>query len=167
MRDDILGRANETERRSGRTRSRRAGAHCYLPAPLIVMEQRLTPIHESALADAMRLIVQFSERTGIPIPELNVAAKAKLTTFTSDITWRLATAANRTILVQIRERFSQRVIDTKQGATLTRSAISRNAWKEEPVFLEDLRRVWPTITSSTIDRTLPGPPSPCRCDRSQ
>ena len=46
----------------------------------IIIEQRLTPIHEAALADAIRLIVQFSERTGIPIPELNEAAKSKLET---------------------------------------------------------------------------------------
>jgi hypothetical protein len=56
----------------------------------IIMEQRLTPIHEAALTDAMRLIVQFSERTGIPILELNETARSKLETFTSEITVRLA-----------------------------------------------------------------------------
>ena len=43
----------------------------------IIMEQRLTPIHEAALTDAMRLIVQFSERTGIPILELNETARSE------------------------------------------------------------------------------------------
>jgi hypothetical protein len=40
----------------------------------IRMEQLLTPIHENALADAMRLIVQFSQNTKIPIAELSKVA---------------------------------------------------------------------------------------------
>jgi hypothetical protein len=75
--------------------------------------QRLTPLHEAALADAMRLIVHFSERTGIPVGELSETAKPKLTNFTSEITERMATAANRMslsqMLAQARGRFDQRV----------------------------------------------------------
>ena len=78
-----------------------------------VMEQRLAPIHETALTDVMRLIVQFSERTGIPILELSETATPKLATFTSDITGRMATAANRMsltqLLTQARARFDLRV----------------------------------------------------------
>ena len=97
----------------------------------IVMEQRLTPIHETALADAMRLIVQFSERTSIPISELSEAAKAKLVTFTSEITERMATVAKRMnlaeILSQARDRFDRRVenalCDVEIGFIQGRSAI--------------------------------------------
>jgi len=79
----------------------------------------------------MRLIVQFSERTGIPIPELAAGAKAKLVTFISDITERMATAANRMklteLLSQSRERFNRRVEnalrDVEIGFIEARSAI--------------------------------------------
>lgn len=131
----------------------------------IIMEQRLTPIHEAALSDAMRLIVQFSERTGIPIPELSEAATSKLETFTSDITVRLVNATNRMqmnqLLSQTRDRFNRRVQnalrDVEIGFIQGRSAIvtenSTNQSKAlrllqalydatrartEPVFIEEL-----------------------------
>lgn len=79
----------------------------------ILMEQRLAPTHETALADAMRLIVQFAERTGISVTELSEAARTKLVTFTSEITERMVTATNRMNLTQVfnpaLERFSRRV----------------------------------------------------------
>jgi hypothetical protein len=130
------------------------------------MERLLTPIHQAAVADAMRLIVQFSERTGFPIPELNALARPKLTTFTSDVTARLTTAANRMSLAQlltkILERFNRRVdnalTDVEIGFIQERSAIVTETsstesqalrllealyyatrGKEEPVFLNDLR----------------------------
>ncbi|MGC2322390.1 MAG: hypothetical protein WA463_07145, partial [Terriglobales bacterium] len=63
----------------------------------------------------MRLIVQFSERTSIPIAELSEAAKSKLLTFTSEITERMVTAAKRMNLTQVlsqaRDRFNRRVED--------------------------------------------------------
>jgi hypothetical protein len=132
----------------------------------IVMEQRLTPIHESTLADAMRLIVQFSERTSIPVSELNEAAKLKLEGFTAEMTARMATVAGRMnltqLLTQIRERFDRRVEnalrDVEIGFIQGRSAIVTETsstqskalrllealyhatrGKEEPVFLQDLR----------------------------
>ena len=55
----------------------------------------LDDILDHARTAAMRLIVQFTERTGIPIPELIDAAKPKLAAFTSDITGEVATTANR------------------------------------------------------------------------
>ncbi len=131
----------------------------------VVMEQRLTPIHETAVADAMRLIVQFSERTGIPIAELRELAKPKLIAFTSDITGRTTTAANRMSLTQlsaqIRNRFDERVENALQDVAIGfiqgRSAIvTENSTnqskalrllkvlydatraKTEPVFVEEL-----------------------------
>ena len=131
----------------------------------IIMEQRLTPIHEAALADAMRLIVQFSERTGIPIPELSEAAKTKLLTFTSEITECMVTAASRMNLTQVlsqaRERFNRRVENALQDVEIGfingRSAIvTENSTnqskamrllkalydatraKTEPVFIEEM-----------------------------
>jgi len=131
----------------------------------IIMEQRLTPIHEAALTDAMRLIVQFSERTGIPVPELSEAAKSKLETLTSDITVRLVNATNRMqmnqLLSQARDRFTRRVEnalrDVEIGFIQGRSAIvTENSTnqskalrllqalydatraKTEPVFVEEL-----------------------------
>jgi hypothetical protein len=97
MLDDILGRAKTTALHTSAQVEAEAAARGSLlsSGTPIVMEQRLTPIHETALMDAMRLIVQFSERTGIPVAELSEAARPKLATFTSDITERMTTAANR------------------------------------------------------------------------
>src|SRR5437588_183085 len=79
MLDDILGRAKTAAvSTSGQVEAESAARGTLLSSGTpIVMEQRLTPIHETALTDAMRLIVQFSERTGIPIHELSDAAKTK------------------------------------------------------------------------------------------
>lgn len=92
MLDDILGRAKTAAlQTSAQVEAEAAKRGTLLSSGTpIVMEQRLTPIHETAIADAMRLIVQFSERTAIPIPELS---KPKLNAFTSDVTGRTTTAA--------------------------------------------------------------------------
>lgn len=115
MLDDILGRAKITALSATAQVEAEFAARGALMSSgtLIEMEQRITPIHENALADAMRLVVQFSERTGISISDLSDLAGPKLATFTSDITERLATAATRMNLTQIlsqaRERFNRRV----------------------------------------------------------
>lgn len=132
---------------------------------VILMEQRLTPIHESVLADAMRLIVHFSERTSIPIPELSAAAKPKLAAFTSEIIGRFATTATRVNLQeffgQAKGRFERRVenalADVQIGFIQGRSAIltenltnqsralrllkllyDATRARTEPVFIEEL-----------------------------
>jgi hypothetical protein len=97
----------------------------------IIMEQRLTPMHESALADAMKLIVQFSERTGIGISDLCEIARPNLAALTEEMTQRMGTAANRINLTQVaskgRERFEHRtdstLRDVEIGFIQGRSAI--------------------------------------------
>jgi hypothetical protein len=133
MLDDILGRAKTAALTTAAQVEAESAARGTLlsSGTAIVMEQGLTPIHETALADAMRLIVQFSERTGIPISELSKAAKAKLETFTSEVTLRLVNAANQMqlsqLLSQAQERFNQRVEnalrDVEIGFIQGRSAI--------------------------------------------
>ena len=167
MLDDILSRAKTAAlTTSAQVEAESAARGTLLSSGTpIVMEQRLTPIHETALADAMRLIVQFCERTGIPIPELSEAAKTKLVAFTSEITERMVTAANRMNLTQVlsqaRERFNRRVEnalrDVEIGFIQGRSAIvTENSTnqskamrllkalydatraKTEPVFIEEM-----------------------------
>jgi hypothetical protein len=167
MLDDILGRAKTAAvSTSGQVEAESAARGTLLSSGTpIVMEQRLTPIHETALTDAMKLIVQFSERTGIPMPELSEAAKSKLATFTSEITERMVTAASRMNLTQVlsqaHERFNRRVEnalrDVEIGFIQSRSAIvtenSTNQSKAmrllkalydatrartEPVFIEEI-----------------------------
>lgn len=133
MVDDILDRARTAAANtSAQVQAESSASGSLLSSgTVLLMEQRLTPIHESALADAMRLIVQFSERTGIPIPELSDAAKTKLTVFTSEITGGVATTANRIGLQQFfgqaKERFERRVenalADVQIGFIQGRSAI--------------------------------------------
>lgn len=167
MLDDILGRAKTTAlHTSAQVEAESAARGSLLSSGTpVLMEQRLTPIHETALTDAMRLIVQFSERTGIPISELSEMAGPKLATFTSDITGRMATAANRMQLNQLRseaqERFNRRVEnalrDVEIGFIQGRSAIvtenstnqskalrllqvlyDATRGKTEPVFIEEV-----------------------------
>jgi hypothetical protein len=167
MLDDILSRAKtQALHTSAQVEAEAAknGALLSSGTP-ILMEQRLTPIHESALADAMRLLVQFSERTGVPVPELSEAAKSKLETFTSDMTGRMITAASRTNLTQLftqaRDRFDHRVenalkdvgigfiqgrsaIVTENSTTQSKAmrlleALYRETrYKSEPVMIDEL-----------------------------
>lgn len=168
MLDDIFGKAKlQAERKAIQVEHEAAARGSLISSgTVIAMEERLTPIHESALADAVRLIVQFSERTGISVPELNEVAKPKLESLTEEITARIARAAGRMNLAQVlnpsRDRFDRRVEnalrDVEIGFIQGRSAIvtettstQRQALrvlealyhatrgKEEPVFLEDLR----------------------------
>jgi len=130
----------------------------------IRMEQLLTPIHENALYDAMRLIVQFSGNTKIPIAELNKVARPRLYAFTAEITERMANAANRInlgqMLLQARKRFDQRVDDSlkdvgigfiggvaivaentknqSKALQLLKVLYDATSSKTEPVFIEEL-----------------------------
>jgi hypothetical protein len=133
MLDDILGRAKTAAVCTAAQVEAESSARGTLMSSgtPIVMEQRITPIHEAALADAMRLLVQFSERTGISISELSEAAKPKLVAFTSDVTQRMGTAASRMNLTQLHTQargcFDQRVDyalkDVEIGFIQGRSAI--------------------------------------------
>jgi hypothetical protein len=167
MLDDILDRGRTAAAHTSAQVQAESSARGSLlsSGTVVLMEQRLTPIHESVLADSMRLIVQFSERTGIPISELSDAAKPKLATFTSDITGGIATAVNRMNLQQFfgqaKGRFERRVenalADVQVGFIQGRGAIvtenSTNQSKAlrllkllydatrtrtEPVFIEEL-----------------------------
>jgi hypothetical protein len=168
MLDDILGRAKtKALHTSAQVEAEAAKNGSLLSSGTpILMEQRLTPIHESALEDAMRLIVQFSERTGISIPDLSGTAKPKLTAFTSDITQKMTNAANRMNLTQLhsqgRDRFDQRVenalkdvgigfiqgrsaIVTENSTTQSKAMRLLDALyketrdKNEPVMIDELR----------------------------
>lgn len=167
MLDGILGRAKSAGLSiSAQVEAESAARGSLLSSGVpLLMEQRITPIHETALSDTMRLIVQFSERTGIPLGELGEAAKPKLVTFTSEISQRMVTAANRLnlteLLRQARERFDSRVEnalrDVEIGFIQGRSAIvTENSTnqskalrllkalydatraKTEPVFVEEM-----------------------------
>lgn len=167
MLDDLLSRAKTSAlTTSAQVEAESAARGSLLSSGTpIVMEQRLTPIHETALTDAMRLIVQFSERTGIPISELNEAAGPRLVTFTSDITERMATAANRMnlteLLTQARGHFAHRVenalkdvgigfiegmsASVKENSTnqskamrLLKALYDATRARTEPVFIEEM-----------------------------
>jgi len=141
MLDDILDRAKDAAANLSlkvEADSSARGALLSSGVP-ILMEQRITPVHENALADSMKLLVQFSERTGISIPDLCATARPKLSAFTSSIMDRILATANRLSLAQFvsqsRERFNRRVenalrdieIGFIQGrsATVTESSTSQ------------------------------------------
>jgi hypothetical protein len=161
MLDDILSRAKTSAlTTSAQVEAESAARGALLSSGTsIAMDRRLTPIHETALADAMRLIVQFSERTGIPILELNEAARPKLVTFTSDITERMATAAKRMnltqLLTQARGRFDRRVEnalkDVGIGFIEGRSAIV----KENSTNQSKAMRLLKALYDATRARTEP------------
>jgi hypothetical protein len=87
------------------------GAYGSSAMPLS-MERSVTPIHEKLLTDAMRLLVEFSESTGISVSELVKTSQALFANFTSDVVGRIAAAAGHIspslIPSQVRERFQQR-----------------------------------------------------------
>jgi hypothetical protein len=159
MLDDILGRAKATASETALQVQHEfavRGALLSSGTP-IAMEQRITPIHELAVGDAMRLIVQFSERTGIAIPDLCEAAKPKLATFNSDITERIATAANRMNLTQLvnqsRERFDRRIEnalrDVEIGFIQGRSAIMTESPTNQSKALQLLKGIYDKTRSRT------------------
>jgi hypothetical protein len=123
----------------------------------ITMEQRLTPIHENALADAMRLIVQFSEDTKISIAELSEAARPKLSSFTVEITERMTKAANRIDLGQMfseaRQRFDRRVDDALNdvgiGFIEGRRAMAAENTKNQTKALQLLKVLYDATRSKT------------------
>jgi cation transport regulator ChaC len=123
----------------------------------IAMEQRLTPIHENALADAMRLIVQFSENTNLPIAGLSEAARTRLVTFTVEITERMANAANRInvgqMFLQARKRFDQRVDnalkDVGIGFIEGKRAIMAENTKNQTKALQILKVLYDVTRSKT------------------
>jgi hypothetical protein len=84
------------------------------------MEQRIAPIHQTAIADAMKFIVQFSERTGIAIPDLRDMARPKLKAFTSEITGAMTTAANRMNLMARRPEVQKNIMTEQELAELQR-----------------------------------------------
>lgn len=168
MLDAVLTRAKaEAQHTSGQITAEASKCGSLLSSSTpIMLGRRLTPIHENALADAMRLIVQFSERMGIPIGELSDTARPKLTTFTREIIEPLANAANRInlarVLTEARSRFDDRVDsalrDVEIGFIEGRSAIvtenstnqskalrllkclyDATRTKTEPVFIEELK----------------------------
>jgi len=161
MLGDMLGRASISAlNMSTQVEAELAARGALLSsATPIVMEQRLTPIHETALADVMRLIVQFSERTGIPILELSEAARPKLVTFTSDITVRMATAANRVNLTQLLTealgRFDQRVQNALKDVGIGFIEGRSAAVKENATNQSKAMRLLKTLYDATRARTEP------------
>jgi hypothetical protein len=159
MLDDILRRAKAAATEATLQVEREFAARGALlsSGTPIVMEQRITPIHELAVSDGMRLIVQFSERTGIGISNLCEAARAKLATFTSDITERMATAANRLNLTQFvnqsRERFDRRIEnalrDVEIGFIQGRNAIMTESPTNQSKALQLLKAIYDKTRSST------------------
>jgi hypothetical protein len=124
-----------------------AGQSSRLP---LAIELRITPIHESALADAMRLLVQFSERTGIAVTELCGVARPKLASFTNQVLERMVLAANRMRLTQaiaeFRERFNRRVEhalrDVEIGFVQGNSAIMTESQKSQSKAMRLLKGIY-------------------------
>jgi hypothetical protein len=123
----------------------------------IAIEQRITPIHEAALRDAMRLVVQFSEHTGIALPELCATARPKLAAFTEQMIERMVMAADRMHLTQaiaeFRQRFDGRVDhalrDVEIGFIQANSAIMAESQKSQTKALRLLKRIYDRTRSST------------------
>src|SRR5919109_1649597 len=110
MLNDILRRAKTTAADTSNQIQAAAAARGSLlsSGTAILMERQIAPIHEAALSDVMRLIVQFSERTGNAIPDLCDTARPKLASFASDILDHMIVTANRLNLTQFVSQARQR-----------------------------------------------------------
>jgi len=154
MLDDILGRALTAAGIAGlevEAQFIRAGgisnSNSRLP---IAIEQKITPFHESALSDAMRLLVQFADRTAIPIPDLTAAARPKLAVFTDQLTQRMVQFASRMNLTQaiaeFKARFAARVDhalqDVEIGFIQGNSAVMTEAQTSQAKALRLLKAIY-------------------------
>lgn len=88
------------------------------------IEEEITPTYSDAIHKSMRLIVQFSEVTQVPIPELCEVAKPKFTAFTSAIMKPIETAVTMVFsapvqrekqIADVRGRFERHVDDALQN----------------------------------------------------
>lgn len=159
MLDDVLGRAKTAAvSTAAQVEAESAARGTFLSSGVPrLLEQRITPIHETALADAMKLTVQFSERTGISVPNLCAVAKPKLTSFTSDLVEHITVAANRMKLTQIakesRERFDRRtensLLDVEIGFIQGRSAIVTENSTNQSKALRLLKALYDATRSRT------------------
>jgi hypothetical protein len=161
MLDDLLSRARAIAAHSMAQGARELlrWSHGVISEPPPTMEQRITPVHELAVGDAMRLLVQFSERSGIAISDLCDAAKPKLVAFTAEILEWMATATNRIELTQPvgewREQFCRRIEsalrDVEVGFIQGRGAILTESPTNQSKALQLLR----VIYDKTRSRTAP------------
>jgi hypothetical protein len=71
----------------------------------LVMEEKIRPVHESLLANAMQLVVQFSQNTNISIPELIETTRPGLEAFADAVSVRISKTAHQMPMGQMRERF--------------------------------------------------------------
>ena len=121
------------------------------------MERQIAPIHEAALSDVMRLIVQFSERTGNAIPDLCDTARPKLASFASDILDHMIVTANRLNLTQFvsqaRQRFEERtehaLRDIEIGFIQGRSAVMTESSTNQTKALHLLRAIYDVTRGRT------------------
>jgi len=116
MLGDILDRATMTSadmaRRVEHEAAAKGGAMTGRHPQAI--EQQVAPIHEGAIGQVMRLIVQFSQRSKVSIPDLSEIARPKLTAFTSATMKPMIVAATRVgspaqLIDAARDRFVHRV----------------------------------------------------------
>lgn len=159
MLEDILGRARVSAAETAVQVEHESAARGALlsSGTIILMEQRMTPIHETAVSNSMRLIVEFSERTGISISELCQTAKPKLATFTFAITERMTTVAGRMnltpLLAKSLERLNQRVEhalkDVEVGFIQGRSAIVTENSTNQSKALQLLKVLYDATRSKT------------------
>jgi len=87
------------------------GAYHSSRLPL-AMEQAVVPIHETLLANAMNLLIDFSESSGISVPQLVAIGRPPLSDFTAGVASYISTTAGSTSRSesrrQIGERFGRR-----------------------------------------------------------
>jgi hypothetical protein len=76
------------------------------------MEHSVIPVHETLLTNAMRLVIEFSENSGIPVPDLIEASRPKLAEFAEEIANHVAKAGSAMTpslsFSKMREHFNQR-----------------------------------------------------------
>ena len=79
------------------------------------MEHSVIPVHEALLTNAMRLVIEFSENSGIPVADLIEAGRPRLAEFAEEIAAHIANAADAMTpsisASKMREHFTQRMED--------------------------------------------------------
>ena len=123
------------------------------------MEQGVVPTHEALVTNVMRLVIEFSENSGIPVPDLIKTSRPKLAEFTGEISDHIAKSGGATTpsqsFSQIRERFNQRtenaLKDVEIGFIEGRNAlVTENATNQSKAM-----RLLQALYDSTRNQTEP------------
>lgn len=123
----------------------------------ISMKHSVVPVHETLLTSAMHLVVEFSEKSGIPVPDLIEASRPKLAEFGEEMADHVAKAGSAMTpslsLSKMREHFNQRaesaLKDVEVGFIQGRNALETENSTNQSKAMRLLQALYDATRSQT------------------